>query len=137
MITLCSTVAPGAGKGTLSKRLVEYFGLKHVSSGDALREQVARGTPLGLQAKEFMAAGELVPDNIVMELIIDTVRGYANDANFPHSGLLLDGFPRSIEQALHLGDEVEMDLCVNLDVPDEEIVQRMSCRRVHPGRCVA
>ena len=98
--------APGAGKGTLSKRLVEYFGLKHISSGDALREQVAKGTPLGMEAKEYMNAGRLVPDKIVMELIVDTVSEYANDEKFPYSGLLLDGFPRSIEQALHLGDKV-------------------------------
>ena len=124
---------PGAGKGTLSNRLVEYFGLKHISSGDALREQVAAGTPLGLKAKEYMTAGDLVPDEIVMELVADTVQGYAEDPELPYSGLLLDGFPRSMPQAEFLGSKVKMDVCVNLDVPDAEIVQRMTCRRIHPA----
>ena len=125
---------PGAGKGTLSKRLVEYFGLKHLSSGDALRDQVAKKTPLGLQAKEYMTAGELVPDDIMMDLLVDHIKGYTEDPNLPYSGLLLDGFPRNVPQAEVLSGKFKMDLCVNLDVPDAEIVQRMTCRRIHPAR---
>ena len=85
---------PGAGKGTQAERLREDFSLPHISAGDMLRAQVADGTELGLQAKQYMDAGELVPDEVIIGMIIDRVGG--EDAR---DGFLLDGFPRNEEQA--------------------------------------
>ena len=93
---------PGAGKGTQAERLREDFALPHISAGDMLRAQVSDGTELGLKAKKYMDAGELVPDEVIIGMIIDCVGG--EDAR---DGFLLDGFPRNEEQADALGEALE------------------------------
>jgi adenylate kinase len=121
--------APGAGKGTQAQFIMEHFDIPQISTGDMLRAAVKAGTPLGKQAKEVMDAGELVSDDIILGLVKERI---ARDdcAN----GFLLDGFPRNIPQAQALKDEgINIDYVVELDVPDEELVKRLSGRRVHPG----
>ena len=118
---------PGGGKGTLSKRLVRDFGLKHVSSGDALRQHIADGTEIGVEVEGIVKAGDLVPDELMVNLIAETIQNVMKSG----SPLLLDGFPRTIEQAVALNDLQPVDVVLNLDVPDEEIVERLAHRRVH------
>jgi len=121
---------PGAGKGTQAERLRVDFGVPHISTGDMLRAQVADGTQLGLQAKGYMDAGELVPDEVIIGMIVERIG--AEDAR---DGFLLDGFPRNEEQADALGqalDGLERRLLATLliDVPDDEVVRRLAGRRV-------
>jgi adenylate kinase len=121
---------PGAGKGTQAERLREDFSLAHISTGDMLRAQVAEGTDLGREAKRYMDAGELVPDEVIVGMIKDRVR--AEDAR---SGFLLDGFPRNEAQADALAEglgELERKLTAALliEVPDEDLVRRLAGRRV-------
>ncbi len=113
---------PGAGKGTQAKRLVEKTGLLHLSTGDILRDEVARGTDLGKQAKEYMDRGDLVPD----DLIIGMIRGRIEGAD----GFILDGFPRTVAQAEALEKITSIDLVINIDLSQEEVVRRLSARRV-------
>lgn len=121
---------PGAGKGTQAERLVEDYGLVHLSTGDMLRDAVATETELGQKAQGYMDAGDLVPD----ELVIDIVKDRLDAEDVRENGVLLDGFPRTIPQAEAL-DEVLADLdlgdvvVVDLDVPDEEVIRRLSGRR--------
>ena len=117
---------PGGGKGTLSKRLVRDFDFAHVSSGDALRNQIANGTAVGKEAESYIAAGTLVPDSIVTALVVDELNSNAGASN-----LLLDGFPRTLDQAKALSASYDVDLVLNLDIPEEEIMSRLSNRRVH------
>jgi len=121
---------PGAGKGTQAERLRVDFGVPHISTGDMLRAQGADGTQLGLQAKGYMDAGELVPDEVIIGMIVERIGG--EDAR---DGFLLDGFPRNEEQADALGralDGLERRLLATLliDVPDDEVVRRLAGRRV-------
>jgi len=121
---------PGAGKGTQADRLRDDFALPHISTGDILRAQVSEGTELGQEAKRYMDAGDLVPDEIIVGMI--TLRVAAGDAR---DGFLLDGFPRNVEQADALGTALaglERHLTAGLliDVPDEEVVRRLAGRRV-------
>ena len=121
--------APGAGKGTQSAKLVEEFGFKHLSTGDLLRAAVKEGTELGKQAKGYMDAGELVPDEVVIGLVEEELK-----AN-PQGSFLLDGFPRTSAQAVALdgvlaGIESKLDYAVELKVDNEVVVARMSDRRV-------
>jgi len=118
---------PGGGKGTLSKRLVRDFGLTHVSSGDALRAQIAAKTDLGLAAQKKMAAGEMVPDEIVMPLVVDHLKALTAKGE----AWLLDGVPRTVQQAQAIDAAFDISLVLNLDVPAEEIVERMRLRTVH------
>lgn len=113
---------PGAGKGTQAKRLVEKTGLLHLSTGDILRDEVARGTDLGKQAKGYMDRGDLVPD----ELIIGMIRGRIEDAD----GFILDGFPRTVAQAEALERITSIDLVIDIDLSREEVIRRLSSRRV-------
>jgi adenylate kinase len=121
---------PGAGKGTQADRLVEDFGLPHISTGDILREQVAEGTQLGLKAKGYMDAGELVPDDVIVGMIVERIgEGDARD------GFLLDGFPRNESQADALSQALEgmnrhLSGALLIDVPDEDVVRRLAGRRV-------
>ena len=121
---------PGAGKGTQADRLHDDFGLPHISTGDILRAQVAEGTELGRDAKRFMDAGELVPDEVIVGMIIARVGdGDARD------GFLLDGFPRNEKQADALSGALEgldrhLTAALLIEVPDEEIVRRLAGRRV-------
>ncbi len=121
---------PGAGKGTQADRLRDDFQLPHISTGDILRAQVAEGTALGAEAKRFMDAGKLVPDEVIVGMITDRVGdGDARD------GFLLDGFPRNEQQADALADalsslERHLTAALLIEVPDEEIVRRLAGRRV-------
>jgi adenylate kinase len=127
---------PGAGKGTQADRLRDDFGVPHISTGDILRAQVAEGTELGLTAKRYMDAGELVPDDVIIGMITERVAG--GDAR---DGFLLDGFPRNREQADALaralgGLERHLTAALLIDVPDDELVKRLAGRRVcvkNPG----
>lgn len=118
---------PGAGKGTQAKFIAEKYGIPQISTGDMLRAAVKAGTPLGLAAKAVMDAGQLVSDDIIIGLVKerlaqpDCAKGY-----------MFDGFPRTIPQADALKDSgVALDVVLEIDVPDAEIVERMSGRRVH------
>ncbi|HEX4466893.1 MAG TPA: adenylate kinase [Solirubrobacteraceae bacterium] len=121
---------PGAGKGTQADRLREDFGLPHISTGDMLRAQVADETALGLEAKRYMEAGDLVPDQVIVGMIIARVAG--SDAS---EGFLLDGFPRNRQQADALRDALakldrRVAAALLIDVPDDELVKRLAGRRV-------
>ncbi len=118
--------APGAGKGTQSAKISEKYNIPAVSTGDMLRAAVKAGTKLGLSAKEYMDAGKLVPDSVVVGIIKDhlSTESCAN-------GFILDGFPRTIPQAEALESMgVKIDVVLSIEVPDEKIIARMSGRRV-------
>jgi adenylate kinase len=120
---------PGAGKGTQAKFICEKFGIPQISTGDMLRAAIKAGTPLGKQAKKVMDAGQLVSDDIIMGLVRERLK--QPDCK---RGYLFDGFPRTIPQAEAIAQEgVGIDHVLEIDVPDEEIITRMSGRRVHPG----
>jgi len=114
---------PGAGKGTLAARLVEAFGFVHLSTGDILREEVAKGSELGRLAKGYMERGELVPDEVILGMVRERVDGETD-------GFLFDGFPRTIAQAEGLEEILPVHLVIYLELPEEEVVRRLSARRV-------
>ncbi len=121
--------APGAGKGTQAKRIADKYGIPHISTGDIFRANIKNGTELGTKAKTYMDQGLLVPDELVVDLVVDRVKQADCE-----KGYVLDGFPRTIPQAealdsalLKIGEK--MDYAVNVEVPDENIVNRMSGRR--------
>jgi adenylate kinase len=116
----------GAGKGTQAVHLAKRYGSAHVSTGDILREAVAAGTEFGLKAKEYLDSGKLLPDEIMLGII---EHRFAAD-DIKQNGFLLDGFPRTLGQATALLDMTEVDLGVNLDVPRDVVLQRLSSRRV-------
>jgi adenylate kinase len=119
--------APGAGKGTQATAIKEKFNIPQISTGDMLRAAVKAGTQLGLEAKKFMDAGGLVPDEVIIGLVKERIKD-ADCAN----GFLFDGFPRTIPQAEAMKQAgVDIDYVVEIDVPDKEIVKRLSGRRVH------
>ncbi|MEE4203548.1 MAG: adenylate kinase [Halieaceae bacterium] len=121
--------APGAGKGTQAKFLCEHFSIPQISTGDMLRAAVAAGTELGKQAKAIMESGGLVSDDIIIGLVKDRI-AQPDCAN----GCLFDGFPRTIPQAQAMVDAgIDIDHVVEIAVDDEEIVSRLSGRRVHPA----
>jgi len=121
--------APGAGKGTQAQYITEAFGIPQISTGDMLRAAVKAQTPLGIAAKKIMDEGGLVSDDIIIGLVKERIE-QPDCAN----GCLFDGFPRTIAQADALRSEgVRIDSIVEIDVPDEEIIRRMSGRRVHPA----
>lgn len=120
---------PGAGKGTQAAFITEKFGIPQISTGDMLRAAVKNATPLGLEAKQFMDAGELVTDDLILRLVQERIR--EDDCA---NGFLFDGFPRTTAQAEGLEDAgVSIDEVVEIRVPEEVIVERLSGRRVHPG----
>jgi adenylate kinase len=121
--------APGAGKGTQAQYISETFGIPQISTGDMLRAAVKAGTPLGQAAKKVMDSGQLVSDDIIIGLVKERIQ----EADCK-SGFLFDGFPRTIPQADALLKEgVEIDHVLEIAVEDDEIVKRLSGRRVHPG----
>lgn len=121
--------APGAGKGTQATFIKEKFNIPQISTGDMLRAAVKAGTQLGLEAKKFMDAGGLVPDEVIIGLVKERIK----DADC-QAGFLFDGFPRTIPQAEAMKQAgVGIDYVVEIDVPDEAIVERMSGRRSHPA----
>lgn len=120
--------SPGSGKGTQAQFITEKYGIPQISTGDMLRAAVREGTPLGIEAKKVMDAGGLVSDDIILGLIKERIA--QPDCK---NGFLLDGFPRTIAQAEGLAAMgVELDYVIEILVDDEEIVKRMSGRRVHP-----
>ena len=124
--------APGAGKGTQADKIAEKYTLPHISTGDIFRKNIKEGTELGKEAKSYMDAGKLVPDELTVRLLLDRV---ANDDC--KNGYILDGFPRTIPQAEALDAELtklgeKIDFAINVDVPDENIIGRMSGRRACP-----
>jgi adenylate kinase len=121
--------APGAGKGTQATFLREKFNIPQISTGDMLRAAVKAGTPLGLEAKSYMDSGGLVPDAVIIGLVSERIKEADCD-----NGFLFDGFPRTIPQAEAMkAAGVMIDYVVEIDVPDEAIVERMSGRRSHPA----
>jgi adenylate kinase len=119
---------PGAGKGTQAKKMVDYYGIPQISTGDILRANVREGTELGLAAKKYMDKGELVPDEVLIGIIKNRLK--EQDCE---KGFILDGYPRTIPQADALAvilDEINkpIDAVLNLEVPDEELVERISGR---------
>lgn len=121
--------APGAGKGTQAEKLAAEYGLPHISTGDIFRKNIKEGTDLGKEAKGYMDAGKLVPDELTVRLLLDRV---SNDDC--KEGYILDGFPRTIPQAEALDEALEklgekIDFAIDVDVPDENIIGRMSGRR--------
>lgn len=118
---------PGAGKGTQANFIKEKFGIPQISTGDMLRAAVKAGTPLGIEAKKVMDAGGLVSDDIIIGLVKDRLQ--QDDCK---RGYMFDGFPRTIAQADAMKDAgVPIDFVLEIDVPDSEIIERMSGRRVH------
>ena len=118
---------PGAGKGTQASFICEKFSIPQISTGDMLRGAIKAGTPLGLAAKTLMDGGQLVPDDVVIGLVKERLK-QPDCAN----GYLFDGFPRTIPQAEAMRTAaIRVDYVLEIDVPDEEIIQRMSGRRVH------
>ncbi len=121
--------APGAGKGTQAKRIAEKYTIPHISTGDIFRANIKNGTELGRKAKEFMDQGLLVPDELTCDLVMDRIQ--QDDCK---NGFVLDGFPRTIPQAEALDAALskigqKMDYAIDVDVPDENIVNRMGGRR--------
>ena len=124
--------APGAGKGTQAVKIAEHYGLPHVSTGDIFRKNIKEGTDFGKEAKGYMDAGQLVPDELTVRMLLDRVG--AEDCK---SGYILDGFPRTIPQAEALDAELTkldevIDFAIDVEVPDADIVERMSGRRACP-----
>jgi adenylate kinase len=125
---------PGSGKGTQSEKLIATYGLKHLSTGDLLRNEIAAKTPLGLEAKSIMDKGQLVPDEVVIGMISSAL-----DANPMAKGFLFDGFPRTSAQAEALDNllalkEAEINVMLALDVSEEELVKRLLKRGETSGR---
>ena len=121
--------APGAGKGTQAQFIMEHFGIPQISTGDMLRAAVKEGSELGRQAKEIMASGQLVSDDIIIALVKERIA--RDDCR---KGFLFDGFPRTIPQAEAMkGAGVKIDHVLEIDVPDEVIIGRLTGRRVHPA----
>ena len=121
--------APGAGKGTQAKKIAEKYQIPHISTGDIFRANIKNGTELGMEAKKYMDQGLLVPDELTVRILLDRVA--QDDCK---NGYVLDGFPRTIPQAEVLDSELtklgdHIDYAINVDVPDENIVKRMSGRR--------
>ena len=121
--------APGAGKGTQAKQIADKYSIPHISTGDIFRANIKNGTELGMEAKKYMDQGLLVPDELTVRILLDRVA--QDDCK---NGYVLDGFPRTIPQAEVLDSELtklgdHIDYAINVDVPDENIVKRMSGRR--------
>ena len=125
--------APGAGKGTQAKMIAEKCGIPHISTGDIFRANIKNGTELGAKAKEYMDKGLLVPDELVCDLVVDRIQQADCE-----KGYILDGFPRTVPQAEALENalnaiEQKLDYAIDIDVPDENIINRMSGRRACVG----
>ena len=124
--------APGAGKGTMSENIINDYHLIHVSTGDMLRAAVKNETPVGLKAQEYMNRGELVPDEIIHDIIVE--RFSADDME---AGFLFDGYPRTLAQAIDL-DEIlkeldkKVDCVINLNIDDQQLIERITGRRLCP-----
>lgn len=116
---------PGSGKGTQGEKLSEELGYTRLSTGDMLREAVRNGTELGKKAKEYMDSGALVPNDLIIGLMKEKIAQ-------AKGGVILDGFPRTVEQADALAEQLDVDLALNLDVDDDELINRLTKRRSCP-----
>lgn len=125
---------PGAGKGTQAKKLVDKYGLNHISTGEVIRDEMRRGTSLGLEVQHFIERGELAPDRLVIDMITDYMEEHKdNDGN------IFDGFPRTNVQASEFDDILDghglkVDIMLSLDVPDDELIARLMLRGIESGR---
>ncbi len=119
---------PGAGKGTIAAKAKDYYGIPHISTGDLFRNNIKNETPLGLQVKSILASGGLVPDSITIEM----VRNRISESDCA-KGFILDGFPRTIAQADALAEMTDIDAVVNFDISSEEVIERLSGRRMCPS----
>lgn len=119
--------APAAGKGTQAARLVEHYSIAHISTGDMLREEVAKETELGKEAKAIMNAGGLVPDEIIIAMVKERIK--KDDCK---NGFILDGFPRTVVQAEKLDEMVTLDKVVYINAPDEVMLERLTARQTCP-----
>ncbi len=127
--------APGSGKGTQSEKMIEKYGLGHISTGDVLRDQIKRGTELGKTAKGYIDNGQLIPDDLMVSILADVYDGFGKD----HEGVIFDGFPRTIPQAQALKDMLaerghKVAAMIELDVPEEELMKRLIKRGQESGR---
>ena len=127
--------APGSGKGTQSARLIDKYGLYHISTGELLRDHIRRGTELGRTADAFISKGQLIPDDLMIQILDDTLEREAKGKR----GVVFDGFPRTIPQAEALKELLkkrgtDLHAVVGLEVPEEELVDRMIKRGKDPGR---
>ncbi len=116
---------PGSGKGTMAERIAKFFNIAHVSTGDMLREEIKKETKLGALAKSYIDKGALVPDSVIIDMIKERLQ--KADAS---KGVLFDGFPRTVAQALALDEIAKIDVCVNLECDINVIVKRISTRLV-------
>ncbi|XP_050184493.1 GTP:AMP phosphotransferase AK3, mitochondrial isoform X1 [Myiozetetes cayanensis] len=118
---------PGSGKGTVSARIIKHFGVKHLSSGDLLRDNMQKRTEVGILAKSYIDQGRLIPDDIMTQLMLTELKG------LDQYNWLLDGFPRTVAQAEALDKECHVDTVIDLDVPFETIKCRLTARWIHPA----
>ena len=122
--------APGAGKGTQAKKISEKFGISHISTGDILRNELRNNTELGIKANEYMKDGRLVPDELIIEIIKEKIEKEGRQTQF-----LMDGFPRTLNQARKFDEMlaslgISLDKIINIDVAEDELVNRLTSRRV-------
>ena len=127
--------APGAGKGTQSEKMIEKYGLGHISTGDVLRDQIKKGTELGVTAKKYIDDGKLIPDDLMVDILASVYDSYGKD----HNGVIFDGFPRTIKQAEALKAMLDkrghkVAAMIELSVPEEELVKRLVNRGKISGR---
>lgn len=135
MLNIVIFGAPGSGKGTQSAKIVDLYGLYHISTGEVLRDQIARGTELGKIADSFISKGNLIPDDLMVNILEDVLNTYASEAK----GVVFDGFPRTIPQAEALKTLLEkrgeeLTAVIGLEVPEEELTRRMLQRGKDTGR---
>lgn len=135
MLNLILFGAPGSGKGTQSAKLIDQFGLFHISTGEVLRDHIARGTELGKIADTYISKGNLIPDDLIIDIIEHVIDNEAKDSK----GVVFDGFPRTIPQAEALKTLLEkrghkVDAVIGLEVPEEELIERLLLRGKDSGR---
>ena len=135
MLNLVLFGAPGSGKGTQSAKLIDHYGLFHISTGEVLRDHIARGTELGRVADKYISKGQLIPDELIVDLIANVIDNEAKNAK----GVVFDGFPRTIPQAEALKKLLEergskVHAVIGLDVPEEELIERLLLRGKESGR---
>lgn len=136
MFNLVIFGAPGSGKGTQSERLIENYGLYHISTGEVLRDHIKRGTELGKIADSYISVGKLIPDELMINILADVLD---KNAEATGKGVIFDGFPRTIEQAKALKTMLaergsQVNVVIGLEVPDEELVDRLLKRGKESGR---
>ncbi len=135
MLNIVIFGAPGSGKGTQSARLIDAYGLYHISTGELLRDHIKRGTELGVTADQFISKGQLIPDDLMIRILDDVLENEAA----AKKGVVFDGFPRTIPQADALEKLLakrgsQLDAVIGLDVPEDELVHRMLARGKETGR---